>query len=75
MKSKLSRSTYILLTAKSSIDTYTYWNCQALKGKIVVQVWPYSKKAFLPEGFIFFLFLEIDDQLVDENAFENDLVP
>ena len=39
-----------------------------------MQVRPYDKKAFLPEGFILFHFLKIHDQLVDGNAFENDLV-
>ena len=41
---------------------------------MVVQVRPYDKKAFLPEEFVFFHFLKTPDQLVDENAFENDLV-
>ena len=44
---------------------------------MVVQVRPYNKKAFLPEEFVrsyFFHFLKISELLMDENAFENDLV-
>ena len=73
MNSSLSGSTYILLTAKSSADTYRLSKL-SLKEKMVVQVQPYDKKAFLPEELYFFHFHKFPDQLVDENAFENDLV-
>ena len=38
-----------------------------------MQFGPYDK-AFLPEGFVRFHFLEILDQLVDANASGNDIV-
>ena len=57
MKSSLSGSTYILLTAKSSVDIYILGrNCQTLKEKTVMQVRPYDKISFLPEGFVYFSF-------------------
>ena len=74
MKSSLSGSTYILLTAKSSVDTYTLpklSNTQRENGCAGSAI---DTKAFLPEGFVLFYFLKFPDQLVDENAFENDLV-
>ena len=62
MKTSLFGSTYILLTAKSSTDTYIVClNCQTLKEKIVVQVWPYDKKNILTRRvrtcFIFLKFI------------------
>ena len=74
MKSSLSGSTYILLTAKSSIDTYTLpklSNTQRENGCAGSAI---DTKAFLPEEFVLFHFLKFPDQLVDENAFEIDLV-
>ena len=66
---KRSLSTYIRLTAKSSIDIHTLLKLSNTQ-KIVVLVRPFDKKkSFLPEVFILFRFLKIHDQLVDTNAF------
>ena len=58
MKSNLSGSTYILLTAKSSIDTYTLpklSNTQRENGCAGSAI---DTKAFLPKEFVlFFIFL------------------
>ena len=75
MKSNLSGSTYILLTAKSSIDTYTLpklSNTQRENGCAGSAI---DTKSILTGGVrTFFHFLKFPDQLVDENAFEIDLV-
>ena len=76
MKSSLSGSTYILLTAKSSIDTYTLpklSNTQR-ENEMVVQVRPKIQNNSYWRSSYFFHFLKFPDQLVDENAFEIDLV-
>ena len=75
MKSSLSRSTYILLTAKSSIDTYTLpklSNTQRENGCAGTAI--QQKKHSYQRSSYFFHFLKISELLMDENAFENDLV-
>ena len=56
MKHSLSEFIYIFLTAKLSIDTKPVLNRQTLEENIVLQVRPYDKNAFHPEGFILFGF-------------------
>ena len=75
MKSSLSGSTYILLTTKSSIDTYTLPKLSNTQEKMVVQVPSYDKKKHSYQRSSSFLhFRKISDQLVDENPFKNDLL-
>ena len=74
MNSSLSGSTYILRIAKSSIDTYTLSKLSNTQRELLCRFGHTIKKAFLAEEFVLFHFLKILDQLVDKNAFENDLV-
>ena len=74
MKTSLSGSTYILLTAKSSIDAYTLPKLSNSQRENGCAGWPYDKKHSYQRSSYFLHFLKIPDQLVDENAFENDLV-
>ena len=74
MKSSLSGSTYILLTAKSLIDTYTLpklSNTQRENGCAGSAI--RKKKHFYQRSSYFFHFLKISELLMDENALENDL--
>ena len=76
MKSSLSRSTYILLTAESSIYTYTLLKLPNTQREKLLSMFGHTiRKHSNQKGSYFFHFLKIHDQLVDGDAFENDLVP
>ena len=71
MNSSLSGSTYILLTAKSSTDAYTFPKLSNTRKENCCAGSAIRQKSILTR---ILHFLKIPDQLVDENAFENDLV-
>ena len=74
MKSSLSGSTHILLTAKSSFDKYTLPKLSNTQRENGCAGSPWIQKHSYRRSSYFFHFIKFPNQLVDENAFENDLV-
>ena len=74
MISSLSGSTYILLTDKSSINIYSLPKLSNIQRKLLCSFGLTIKKHSYQKGSYFLHFLKIHDQLLDENAFGNDLL-